>query len=68
MTTNTLSIALEVLCAAVAIASAASAVSPTPKQGHWIGRIYQVLDIVALNVGYAKDKPAKNEGGRFVAR
>lgn len=50
----------------VAVASALAAVTPTPSDDGLAGRVYRILDILALNVGYAKDKP-KRQGGRFVA-
>lgn len=58
----------ELAFAVVAFSSAVAAISPTPPKGHWIGKAYRVLDIVALNVGYAKDKPEQQGGGRFVVR
>jgi hypothetical protein len=65
--TELLPLFIELACAIVALASAVAAISPTPKQGHWFGRLYRVLDAFALNVGYAKDKPRRIKGGRFVA-
>lgn len=51
----------------VAIASSVAAATKTPSDDEWISKIYKILDILALNVGYAKDKPKKTAGGRFVA-
>lgn len=31
------------------------------------GKVYKIIDVLALNFGYAKDKPAEQAGGRFVA-
>lgn len=42
--------------AVVAAASAVAAVTPTPKDDRWIGKIYRIVDLLALNVGKAKDK------------
>lgn len=55
----------EMIFAVIAAASAITAVTPTPKDDRFVGKIYKVLEALALNVGYAKDKPAK-KGGRFV--
>lgn len=51
----------------VAIASSVAAVTKTPEDDEWIGKAYKIIDILALNVGYAKEKPTKQAGGRFVA-
>lgn len=60
--------ALDGAFAVVAIASAVAAVTRTPADDEAVAKIYRVLDILALNVGYAKDRPEKLTGGRFVAR
>jgi len=46
-----------ILTGAVALASAIAALTPTPKDDSWVGKIYKVVDLLALNVGKAKDKP-----------
>ncbi len=51
----------------VAIASSIAAVTKTPADDAWISKIYKIIDVLALNVGYAKEKPPKPAGGRFVA-
>lgn len=38
-----------------AIASAIAALTPTPKDDVIIGKIYKVVDLLALNIGKAKD-------------
>lgn len=57
-------IAFDIAFSAIAIASAITALTPTPRDDEWVGKIYRMIDMLALNVGYAKDKP--RAGGRFV--
>ena len=45
-----------VIAAAVAFASAITAMTPTPKAGSTLAKIYAIIDFVALNIGKAKDK------------
>lgn len=45
-----------VATAIVALASAVSAITPTPKDDKWVGKAYKVLDWLSLNVFKAKDK------------
>ena len=49
-----------ILTGVVAVASAVAALTPTPKDDTWVGRIYKVIDLLALNVGKAKDTGKKN--------
>jgi hypothetical protein len=44
-----------VVTAVVALASAIAAVTPTPKAGSVLAKVYAVVDFLALNVGKAKD-------------
>ena len=37
-------------------ASAIAALTPTPKDDVWIGKIYKIIDLLAINIGKAKDK------------
>ena len=54
---------LEVLCLvaiAIAVASLVAAITPTPRDDKFIGKIYKIfVDGVALNVGRAKDLASK---------
>ncbi|MEM7270964.1 MAG: hypothetical protein AAF401_17125 [Pseudomonadota bacterium] len=50
----------------IAVASTIAAATPTPKDDDLVGKAYRVVDLLALNFGYAKEKPAA-PGGRFVA-
>lgn len=45
-----------VITAAVTLASAVAAVSPTPKKGTRLAKAYSVVDLLALNIGKAKQK------------
>lgn len=57
----------EVLFALIAAASAFAALTPTPKDDHLLAKVYRCIDLLALNFGYAKEKPDSQAGGRFVA-
>ena len=37
-------------------ASALAALTPTPKDDSFIGKLYKIVDFLALNIGKAKDK------------
>jgi hypothetical protein len=45
-----------VATATVALASAITAVTPTPKKGTKLANAYKVVDFLALNIGKAKQK------------
>jgi hypothetical protein len=45
-----------VASAIITLASAIAAVTPTPKQGSFLSKVYSIIDLLALNVGKAKDK------------
>lgn len=47
---------LNLATAAVALFSAIAAVTPTPKDDHWAAKIYKIVDMIALNIGKAKEK------------
>ena len=40
----------------VTIASIVAASTPTPKDDEWISKLYKFIDLLALNVGKAKEK------------
>ena len=50
---------ISIITAVVAVASAVAALTPTPKDDNIVGKIYKVIDMLALNVGKAKDTPNK---------
>lgn len=56
---------LDALFAVIALASGIAAMTKTPADDKLVGKIYRVIDMLALNVGYAKEQPQK-AGGRFV--
>ena len=41
----------------VRVASLVAASTPTPKDDVWIGKLYKMIDLLAINVGKAKEKP-----------
>ena len=45
-----------VLTAAVALASAVAAMTPTPTDDLWVAKAYKLLDVIALNIGKAKQQ------------
>jgi hypothetical protein len=45
-----------VVTATIALFSAISAVTPTPKQNSTLGKVYKVVDFLALNILKAKQK------------
>lgn len=54
--------------AIIAIASAITALTPTPRDDEFVGKLYKFIEALALNIGHAKDVPANRDGGRFVAK
>ena len=47
---------LNIITAAIALASAIAAVTPTPAPGTFLAKLYTLIDFVAINIGKAKDK------------
>lgn len=47
---------IQIATMVVAAASAIASVTPTPKDDEWIAKIYKVIDVLAINVGKAKQK------------
>lgn len=45
-----------VAAAVISTASAVAAITPTPKSGTVLSKAYKVVDILALNIGKAKNK------------
>lgn len=45
-----------VMTAIVALASTIAAVTPTPKDDALIAQAYKIIDVLAINIGMAKDK------------
>ena len=50
---------LSIITAVVAAASAVAALTPTPKDDGWVKKAYKIVDLLALNVGKAKEKGDK---------
>ena len=49
-------IAISIVTMIVTAASLIAASTPTPKDDVWIGKLYKLVDALALNVGKAKEK------------
>ena len=47
---------VNIATAIIAACSVVAAVTPTPKDDSLVGKGYKVLDIIALNIGKAKEK------------
>jgi len=45
-----------ILTTAVALASAVAAITPTPKDDGIVKKLYKLIDLLAFNVGKAKEK------------
>jgi hypothetical protein len=45
-----------VITTLIALASAITALTPTPKEDTLLGKVYFFIDFLALNIGKAKDK------------
>ena len=41
----------------VTVASLVAGSTPTPKDDVWIGKLYKMIDLLAINGGKAKEKP-----------
>lgn len=51
---------IAVLTAVIALCSAIAAVTPTPKEGTAMYKVYKIIDFLALNIGKAKE-PGKTD-------
>ena len=40
----------------ITVASIVAAITPTPKDDVWIGKLYKFIDLLALNIGKAKQR------------
>ena len=40
----------------VTVASIVAASTPTPKDAEWIGKLYKLIDLLAVNIGKAKEQ------------
>jgi hypothetical protein len=53
---------LNVVLGIVFLASAICALTPTPSDDLLIGKIYRIIEVLALNVGRAKDRAPNHAG------
>ena len=47
---------IAIIMAILTGSSIIAAITPTPKDDVWIGKIYKLIDVMALNIGKAKMK------------
>lgn len=47
---------ISIITMIVTAASLIAASTPTPKDDIWIGKLYKLVDLLALNIGKAKEK------------
>ena len=47
---------IAIVTAVVTLASLVASVTPTPKDNAVIAKLYKVIDLLALNIGHAKEK------------
>ena len=45
---------VSVVTSIVTLASIVAALTPTPKDDVWIGKLYKLVDVLAINIGKAK--------------
>jgi len=48
--------AISIVTALISAASIIAAVTPTPKDDSVVAKIYRAIDLLAVNIGKAKDK------------
>lgn len=48
--------AVSIITLVVTIASLVAASTPTSRDDVWIGKLYKLVDLVALNIGKAKER------------
>lgn len=58
---------LEAAFALIAAASVFTASTKTPRDDEFLGKVYRLVEMLALNVGRAKDPAPNRTGGRFIA-
>jgi hypothetical protein len=51
---ETISDIANIATAVISVASIIAAVTPTPKDDVWIAKLYKVLEVLAVNIGKAK--------------
>ena len=53
---STIFTAISIITIIVTVASLVAASTPTPKDDVWIGKLYKLIDALALNIWKAKQK------------
>jgi len=53
---ETLMILVQWITTIVTVASIIAASTPTPKDDEWIGKLYKLIDLLAVNIGKAKQE------------
>ncbi len=48
-----------IVTAIVTVSSIIAAITPTPADDVWIGKLYKLIDLLALNILKAKNKPGE---------
>jgi hypothetical protein len=51
---ETISDIANIATAVISVASIIAALTPTPKDDVWIAKLYKVLEVLAVNIGKAK--------------
>jgi hypothetical protein len=51
-----------VISAVVCGASFIASITPTPKDDEFIGKVYKIIEVLALNIGKAKMIPPNKDG------
>jgi hypothetical protein len=52
---------LSAVTTVIAAASAVAALTPTPRDDKILGKLAKIVDLLALNIGYAKRGPASRK-------
>lgn len=50
-------ILVEACFGVIALASLVAAITPTPRDDAFVGKLYKIVEALALNIGRAKDLP-----------
>ena len=53
---------MALIMAIISVSSLIAATTKTPKDDIWIGKLYKLIDICALNIGRAKMKSGEKQG------
>ena len=50
-----------IVTSVVTVASSIASLTPTPKDDHWVSKLYKLVDLLALNIGRAKETGVVDE-------